>query len=244
MDIPIVKELAPTGTLRVGVVVAPAASAFFVVKDAAGQPRGVTADLGRDLARQLGLPLELAVFSNSGELTDALSGGMIDVAFMPVDEERRQRVAFGPAYYLLESTYLVRGDSDIRTLADVDRPHIRVVGIANTTTIRSAARSLALATLTAARSVEEALHKLRTQDADALALSRDSFATLMVTVPGSRVLDGGFQQTGVAIAVPKNRPAALGYVTAFLEIAKASGSVRRALDAAGFKDAEVAPAGV
>src|SRR5262249_26977670 len=53
-----VKELIPTGKLRVGVVFAPAASAFFVVKDANGEPHGVTVDLARELAKQLGVPLE------------------------------------------------------------------------------------------------------------------------------------------------------------------------------------------
>jgi hypothetical protein len=47
---------------------------------------------------------------------------------------------------------------------------------------------------------------------------------------------------GVAVAVPKNRPAALAYVTEFIEAAKASGVVRRALDDAGFEDIPVAPA--
>ena len=36
------KELAPTGVLRGGVVVAPVASALFAVKDAKGVARGVT----------------------------------------------------------------------------------------------------------------------------------------------------------------------------------------------------------
>jgi polar amino acid transport system substrate-binding protein len=44
------------------------------------------------------------------------------------------------------------------------------------------------------------------------------------------------------VAVPKNRPAALAYVTDFIETAKATGVVRRAFDKAGFKDAVVAPA--
>ncbi len=54
-------------------------------------------------------------------------------------------------------------------------------------------------------------------------------------------LPGHFQQTGIAVAVPKGRPAALKLATALIEDAKKSGLVRRALDAAGFKDAEVAP---
>src|SRR5258708_35398287 len=152
-----VKELIPTGKLRVGVVFAPAPSAFFVVKDANGQPRGVTVDLANELGQQLKVPVEFMVAPNSGLVTDATESGAIDVAFMPVDAERRKRVDFGPAYFIIESTYLVTGPSGIKTVADVDRPDVRVVGIANTTTIRAAGRSLKNTSISAATSVDEAM---------------------------------------------------------------------------------------
>ena len=63
----------------------------------------------------------------------------------------------------------------------------------------------------------------------------------MPKLPGARILPGNFQQTGIAIAVPKGRAAALKAASALLDNAKKSGLVRRALDAAGFKDADVAP---
>ena len=88
------------------------------------------------------LPIEFMVAPNTGVLTDALASAAIDVAFMPIDEERKKRLEFGPAYCLVESTYMVTAASGIRTLAEVDRPGVRVVGIANTTTIRAAGRSL------------------------------------------------------------------------------------------------------
>src|SRR3982074_3303964 len=161
-----VKELIPTAKLRVGVVFAPAASAFFVVKDANGQPRGVTVDLANELGQKLGAPIEFMVAPNSGRVTDAQESGAIDVAFMPVDEERKKRVDFGPAYYLIESTYMVSGASGIRTVGEVDRPEVRVVGIANTTTIRAAGRSLKSTTISAATSVDEAVDMLRNGKAD------------------------------------------------------------------------------
>jgi len=235
------KELIATGRLRVGIVFAPALSAFFAVKDADGRPHGVTVDLANELAQQLGVPVEFLVVPNSGLATDATQSGTIDVSFMPVDEERKKRVDFGPNYFLIESTYMVTGASGIKTLAEVDRPNVRVVGIANTTTIRAAGRSLKNTTIAAATSVDEAVETLRTGKADAFALSRDSLPPFVAQLPGSRIVDGGFQQTGIAIAVPKNRPNALAYVSAFLEQAKASGSVRRALDKAGFPDDPVAP---
>jgi polar amino acid transport system substrate-binding protein len=236
-----VKELIPTGKLRVGVVFAPAASAFFVVKDSKGEPRGVTVDLALELGRKLGLPVEFMVAPNSGLITDATESGAIDVAFMPVDDERKKRVDFGPAYFMIESTYLAAGESGIKTVAEVDRPNVRVVGIANTTTIRAAARSLKNTTISAATSVDEAMALLRAGKVDAFALSRDSLRPFVAQLPGSRIVDGGFQQTAIAIAIPKNRPHALAYVTAFLEEAKSSGSVRRALDKAGFPNEPVAP---
>ena len=235
------KELIPTGTLRVGVVFAPSPSPLFVVKDKNGTPRGVTIDLGNELAQQLGVAAEFTVAPNTGELVDLLEAGRIDVSFMPVDEERKKRVDFGPVYFLVESTYMVTEASGLRKVDDVDRPGIRVVGIAGTTTIRAAARALTQTTITAAQSIGEAVEMLTGGKADAFALSRDSLPPFVAKLPGSRIVDGGFQLTGVAIAVPRARPDALAYVTAFLEKAKNSGVVRGAFNRAGLQHLMVAP---
>ncbi len=64
---------------------------------------------------------------------------------------------------------------------------------------------------------------------------------LVTKLPGARVLDGTLYALPVSVAVPKGRPAAMAYVTDFIEDAKANGVVRRAFDKAGFKDAAVAP---
>jgi len=240
---PPLNELAPTGTLRVGLVEAPDAGAFFVSRNPATQAvHGVTANLGADLAHELGVPVTYVVFPNSGACTEATHSGAVDVAFMPVDALRRQQVAFGPAYYQLESTYLVSGQSGITDLAGVDRPGVRVVGISNTTTIRASARTLSHTVPKAIDSVQAAVEAIRSSQADALALSRDSLKPIMAKLPGSRIVPGGFQQTSISIAVPPGRPAALAYVTTSLENAKASGAVRRAFDAAGLQDEPVAAA--
>lgn len=234
-------ELIPTGKLRAGVVFAPKMSALFVIKNPDGTPRGITVDLSNALAKKLGVPVEFTIVPNSGLVTDAVASGAIDIAFMPVDDERRKRVDFGPMYCLIESTYLVTGPSGIKTLAEVDRPGVRVVGIANTTTIRASARSLKSTAPVAATSIEEAVAMLHAGKADAFALGRDSLPDFLPEFPGSRIVDGGFQQTGIAIAVPKGRPNALAAVTAFMQETKASGLMRRAFDSAGMKDLQVAP---
>jgi polar amino acid transport system substrate-binding protein len=234
------KELAPTGVLRCGVVVAPAASVFFAI-EAGDKPRGVTVDLFEAFAEDLRFPVDLKLFPNSGELTAAVARAEVDVAFMPQDAERAKSVDFGPAYYMIESTFLVPAGSKIRTLAEANFEGARAIVIASTTTGRSAARFLTQGRIEEVRSVDDMTAMARAGDGDLFALSRDAFATLLPALPGARVLDGGFQRTGIASAVPKGRPAALKIFGDFIERAKSNGVVRRALDRAGFADADVAP---
>ncbi|HEY5608347.1 MAG TPA: transporter substrate-binding domain-containing protein, partial [Alphaproteobacteria bacterium] len=183
-------ELVPTGRLRVGVAFAPSPSPLFVVKDKDGTPRGVTVDLAGELARELGVAVDFLVAPNTGELVDALEAGRIDLSFMPVDDERRKRIAFGPAYFLVESTYMVTAASGIAKVDEVDRPGVRVVGIANTTTIRAAGRTLRNTTIRAAQSIGEAVEMLSGGKADAFALSRDSLPPFVARLPGSRIVEG------------------------------------------------------
>lgn len=235
-------DVAPGGALRVGIGVGPVPSAFWATRDpATGRPRGVTVDLATAMASDLGVPLKLVEYPNSGEVTNAGSRGEWDVAFMPVDEARARMVDFGPAYFLTKSTYLVPAGSSIRTLAEVDRPGVRVAGVEGTTTARSAQRAMKNNTVKTYRTADELFELIRTGQADAIALGRESLAGMQAKLPGSRILDEYFQATGTAVAVPKDRPAALAYVTRFVAKAKTDGTVRRALDAVGLKAAEVAP---
>jgi polar amino acid transport system substrate-binding protein len=233
------KELAPTGKLRVGVVYAPTMSTFFVLKEG-DKARGVTVDLGDALAKKHNLPVEFVLYPNSGQAVDAVESGAVDVSFMPVDDERRKRLAIGPDYVRAESTYMVTAASGAKTVEDVDKSGMRVIGIANTTTIRAAARTLKNTTISPVTSVGDAMTALKEGKADAFALGRDSLPPYVKQVAGSRITDGHFQQMGIAIAVPKERPAALAAITEFMNTAKKDGTVRKALDKGGFED-PVAP---
>ncbi|MDP2411866.1 MAG: transporter substrate-binding domain-containing protein [Pseudolabrys sp.] len=234
-------HLAPTGTLRAGVVAAPAGSAFFCTRNGRGDAHGVTVDLMRAFADTLQVPLALQVYDNSGQVTEAVASGACDIAFMPRDPAREAKVDFGPSYFVIASTYLVPAGSAIQSIDDVNRPGVRIVGISNTTTVRSARRTAPEATVEEVPSVDLMTAMARSGQGDAFALTHDSFVGLLPDLPGARVLPGHFQQVGVAVAVPKGRPAALKVATALMEHAKQSGLVRHAFDSAGLRAAEVAP---
>ena len=229
-------DLAPTGALRVAIAVGPTGSPLWATKDpASGAPRGVTVDLGRALA------VDFVVYSSSGEITDAAGSGAWDVSFMPVDDERRTKVDFGPDYALGESTYLVAPGSTIAAIPEVDRAGVRVAGVENTTTIRAARRSLRNTTVTGTKGATEILELLRAGGVDAVALGRDSLEDFAEMLPGSRVLDGYFWAVSVAVATPPGRKAGLAFASAFIEDVKADGTVERSFTAAGLRGAKVAP---
>lgn len=233
------KELAPSGTLRLGIVAPPGSASSA----STGLPPAsrVAVDLATALAQKLGVPLELAPFPSPADVTNAATLGAWDVAFLNVDREREKVVDFGPAYLLTEITYLASAGSGIRSIAQVDRPGTRVAVIANTTTHRTVSKLLTHATVLLVKTNADLYEMMRSGKADAVAASRRAMKTLAGRLTGSVVLPGSIDSTAVAIAVPRNRPAALAYVSEFLEAEKVSGGVRRALDNAGLKDADVAP---
>ena len=187
------------------------------------------------------MPLRLVEYQNSGEIAAAAAKDVWDISFMPADAEREKLVDQGPPYVVYESTYLVRAGSDIRTLADVDRPGIRVAAIQGTATSRTVARSLQHAALTIFPKPETAAALLGKGELDALAMGTDALLDLAKGLPGARVLGEPVQSTGVVVTTPKNRPATRAWAARFVEDAKADGTVRAAFDSAGFAATAVAP---
>ena len=190
-----------------------------------------------------GLPLELVEFASSGEIVKAADSGRWTLSFAPVDAERKKQIDFGTDYALGVSTYLVRADSGLRTVDDVDVEGVRVLGVEGTATLRSARRTLTKTEARGVTGLDEALASFRAGEADAVALGRESLLSLLPQLPGARIADGHFHAAGTAVAVPRGRPEALAAATEVLERLKADGTVRAIFDRHGMTETEVAPAG-
>ena len=243
-DAAVSQQLTPTGKLRVAIAIAPAPSAQFAVKDeATGAYRGVAVILGQALAKRLGVQAELIAHNGSGEVQNSAADNKWDVAFLPVDEERKKFVDFGNPYRILQSTYLVAPGAKLNAVSEANRPDVRIGGVANTATFRTSNKTAPNAAHTAFEKADMAVAALRDGKLDAIACAK-SLTGLQTKVPGSRILDGGFMNSTTSVAVPKGKPAALAYVSEFIEEAKASGLVRKAFDEMGLKTSQVAPAGI
>jgi polar amino acid transport system substrate-binding protein len=242
-DAAVLKQLAPTGTLRIAVAIAPSPSAQFAIKDGDGF-KGVAVTLGQALAKKLGVPATILPHNASGEIQNSAADDKWDVAFLPVDDERKKFVDFGNAYHLLQSTFLVAPGARIASVADANAKGVGIGGVANTATFRAATKATPNATHVEFAKVDAAAAAMLEGHIAAIALSRESLGGLVKKIPGARILDDAFLNSSTAVCVPKGRPAALAYVSDFIEEAKASGLVRRALDEVGLTASQIAPAGM
>jgi len=134
-------EIAPTGKLRVAIAISAAGGAFWSSKTEAGGYAGAPVGLGKEMAAQLGVPVEYVAYQNSGQITDAASKGVWDVTFLPRDREREAEMAFGPTYDVSDATYIVKPGSSVTNFATLDRPGIKVAAVNNTTTMRGRDRA-------------------------------------------------------------------------------------------------------
>src|SRR5664280_2757723 len=182
-------QLAPTGKLRVAIAVAPAPSAQFAIKDESGIYRGVAIILSTALGKKLGVPVELIAHNGSGEIQNSAADNKWDVAFLPVDEERKKFVDFGNAYHLLQSTYLVGPSGKIASVAAANTAGVRIGGVANTATFRTSHKTAPSASHVSFDKTDAAVAALRDGQVDALAFSRESLTGLAPKVPGSHILD-------------------------------------------------------
>ena len=81
----LVKELAPTGTLRAAINIG---NPVLVQTDAAGTPSGVTIDLARELAKRVGVPLETVVIDGAGKSFEAVKAAGCDIGFLAIEPAR------------------------------------------------------------------------------------------------------------------------------------------------------------
>jgi polar amino acid transport system substrate-binding protein len=231
-------EIAPTGKLRVAIAISPAGGAFWSTKTEAGYA-GVPVDLGREMAAQLGVPVEYVVHQNSGQITDAASKGTWDVTWLPKDPERETRMMFGPIYEVADATYIVKAGSSVSNFATLDQPGIKVAAVNATTTMRGAVAHLKNAKVTGYQTYDEIFGLLKSGEIDAFALSRDQLNKMAQKIPGARVLDETFKKTVTAVAVPLGHSQALAFVSKFMNEAVTNGTLRKAYDNNGLRDTPI-----
>lgn len=240
IDASLLDAYAPTGRLRVSINVGNPILANL--DPASGEPFGVSIDLARELARQLGVEHELVVFKSAGESVAAVSAQAADVGFFAVDPLRGEAIAFTEPYVLIEGCYLVRDESPLTRNDEVDQAaHSVVVGKGSAYDLYLT-RALKEARIVRAPTSPSVVDTFLAEGADVAAGVRQQLEGDAQRLGGLRVLPGRFMEIRQAMGLPKSRDAtAARHLAAFVESMKASGFVADALKRHGIEGAAVAP---
>ena len=233
------QALAPTGKLRVAFLLGP----IHATKDlATGELKGVAVDLGKDLARRVGVPFDPVVYPNPPALIGDAKSGAWDVALIGINPERAAAMDFSAPCMEVELGYLVRAGDSIATASDVDKTGIRIGVLEKSGADLYLSRTLKNAMLVRVKSLPENYALLDTGKADVIAATKTALFTVAASRPGSRVLDGRILVEPIGMGVPKGRNAAAAvYVGKFVEEAKAAGLVKSAIERAGLRGVVAAP---
>ena len=237
-----VADLAPGGTLRAAINVG---NAVLAQRPAApgGEPSGVSVDLARELARRLGVPLQLTVYDAAGKVVEAGRAGAWDIAFVALDPARASEIAQSPPYVQIEGAYLVREGSKLRSNEEVDRKGHRVVVGRNSAYDLFLTRNLQRAEIVRTPTSAAVVDVFVKENHDVAAGVKQQLEADAKKNPGVRILDGRFMVINQAMASQKGKDAGARYVREFIEEMKASGFVARALERHGIQGAAVAPRG-
>jgi polar amino acid transport system substrate-binding protein len=233
-----IAELAPTGKLRAAINFG---NPVLASKDpATGEARGVSVDLSRELAKRLGVPLEIVPFTAAGKVVEAARSGAWDIAFVAIDPLRAVDMIQSPAYVVIEGAYLVPAESPIRSMAEVDREGVRIVVGKGSAYDLFLTREIKRAMLVRAPTSPEVVSTMLSQNLEVAAGVRQQLEADAKRTAGVRMLPGRFMTINQAMAVPRGRDAGAAYIHDFIEEMKATGFVAQSLARHNVEGAAVA----
>lgn len=232
---PRVADLVQVGKVRVALYVPQ-----YTKDPVTGELRGWCVDLVRALGERLGVAGVPVEHPTPPAAIAGLKSGACDIAIMGIHPARATEVDFTPPFAQLDFTYLVPAGSSIQSLADADRPGVRIAVVRNHVSTLTLSRLLRQATPVHAEMWDTAFDLLRNGQADAFASVRAELMKSAPELPGSRLLEESYGVNRLAMAVARGHVAGrLAYMSEFIEEARALGLVQRAIDRSGLAGTQV-----
>jgi polar amino acid transport system substrate-binding protein len=239
----VLKDLAPTGKLRAAINFG---NSVLAQKGPDGAPHGVSADLAAELAKRLGVPLAYVPYEAAGKVFEGAKAGAWDVGFIAIEPVRAKEIIFTAPYVVIQGTYMVRQDSPLKDVGDVDKDGIKMsVGLGSAYDLYLT-RTIKHATVLRANAGggTAMIQKFLDEKLDVAAGVRQQLDAYAKDHPEMRVMPGHFQEIKQAMAMPriddKPRTDGVAYLASFVEEMKADGFVAAALKRSN-QVADVAP---
>jgi polar amino acid transport system substrate-binding protein len=235
--------LAPTGTLRAAYIVANVAQARL--DPATGNVSGVIADVTRELGRRAEVPVTITPLPTAAAVLEAVRSGAADIGFVAPNPERTGLVLYSQTYMLVQQSALVRADSPLHSVNELDRPGY-AIGINTDDSVGVWLQQRLTAAQVRATSdytLRDAVQWLQNGEVMAFAGGRQRLSSGTHNVPGLRMLDDNFYGVPQAVAVPLDRPDRLRLIDETLAEMRSTGFLASSVARSEIEGLTVAPAG-
>ncbi|EJT97478.1 extracellular solute-binding protein family 3 [Dacryopinax primogenitus] len=232
----IAKDLAPTGTLRASINIGNP----ILAQGTLDVPTGPTVDISHEVARRLGLPLQLIAFNAARKSFEAMNEGRADICYLAIEPVRAAEVSFTAPYVLIEGVFAVPVDSPIKTVEDADKPGVRI-GV-NEGSAYHLYLSRTLKHATCVFGDGDGQDVFRANKLEAAAGVRGPVLAYVAKNPDLRVIPERFMVIQQAVGIKKGKsPETVQWLSDLVGELRASGFVAQALERAGQDPALAAP---
>ena len=210
---------------------------------ATGEPRGVVPDLVRELERTRGVKVTLMGRPNPQGVIDAVRNGEAEIGFVAYNPERAGPVEFTKPYLLVNQTFIVKNDSPIKSIADIDHQG-RKLGATRADSIalylrRTLKQGMLIELDDTTQDTVQRL--LRDGAIDAYGSNRQRLTDWTKSAKEVRLLSDDLYGVEQAIIVPGGRRDALDAANQFIDEVRRSGFLKTAVDRSGVVGIVVAP---
>lgn len=127
-----------------------------------GQATGISVELAKALAKDHDVQLDMRMVGTAKAAVEAIANKEADIGFFAIDPERAKDIHFSRAYLHIDACYLVRAESTIKNLQDVDHAEHRIVVGAGSAYDLFLSRHILHATLVRAASTPEVMALFKT----------------------------------------------------------------------------------
>jgi len=214
------------GPLKVGMELA---YPPFEMTDTTGQPAGVSVDLAKALGMSLGREVKIENMSFDG-LIPALKTGKIDIILssMTATPERAQSIDFSDPYLQTGLCLLVRKDSSVQTIGDLDQVGMTVAVKKGTTGHNFASKEFKKAKILVLDKEAAAVLEVVQGKADAFLYDQMStYSNWKRNPQTTRAILQPFQQESWAIGIRKGNTSLKDGINHFLKDYRAQGGFEK-----------------
>ena len=210
----IIKKIAPTGVLRVGVNM----SNFLLVnsKDKLGVIDGVSPGIGKKLAKELNISFEIVQFANPGLLADAVNNNEWDIGNIASEKERGKTIDFSDPYVNIDANFLFREEDNFKNNNDIDQSGIKIAVFERSAYDLWLTENFKKAELIRVNSIEESHNLFKENKVNILAGLKPKLIDEMKKNNNYEMIQSPFTYIKQSIGIKKGNPEVLDFINKFI----------------------------